>query len=303
MNNLPFAKPGQFYKGNLHTHSTNSDGRISVEARCASSTGSTVTTSCPSPITFWKTTAIRTPMRRLTTRRISSPCAGRNCTRANPVLGELWHILANGLPLDFARPTPDETGPEIAQRALATGAFVTVAHPAWYNLSEEDVISLSDTHAIEIINGISADHSDKIDSVYMLDVMLARGYRFTALATDDAHFKPDFRDTLRGWTWVKSEALTPEAILAALKRGDFYSSTGPLIHDVQVTPGETIKIRCSPCESVFVTGKGSWAAYKHGHNITEVELSIRSLKSPTAVSPCAMLMAGARGRTRSGSRR
>lgn len=278
MNNLPFAKPGKFYKGNLHTHSTNSDGRISVEAVCKFYREHgyhflSITDHFLENYHYPHTDASAYHTPEFVTLHGAELHAGKTCT------GELWHILANGLPLDFARPTPDETGPEIAQRALATGAFVTVAHPAWYNLSEEDVISLRDTHAIEIINGISADHSDKIDSVYMLDVMLARGYRFNALATDDAHFKPDFRDTLRGWTWVKSEELTPEAILAALKRGDFYSSTGPLIHDVQVTPGETIKVRCSPCESVFVTGKGSWAAYKHGHNITEVELSIRSLKS------------------------
>ena len=29
---LPFALPGRFYKGNLHTHSTRSDGGLSPEA-------------------------------------------------------------------------------------------------------------------------------------------------------------------------------------------------------------------------------------------------------------------------------
>ncbi len=31
----PFSKPGRFYKGNLHTHSTRSDGGLSPEAVCA----------------------------------------------------------------------------------------------------------------------------------------------------------------------------------------------------------------------------------------------------------------------------
>ena len=31
MENNPFALPGHFYKGNLHTHSTNSDGRLPPE--------------------------------------------------------------------------------------------------------------------------------------------------------------------------------------------------------------------------------------------------------------------------------
>ena len=35
MNQLPFDKPGTFWKGNLHTHSTNSDGTRTPEEICA----------------------------------------------------------------------------------------------------------------------------------------------------------------------------------------------------------------------------------------------------------------------------
>ena len=41
--------------------------------------------------------------------------------------GELWHILAVGLPPDFAPNLTDEDGPGIAARAMAAGAFVSVA--------------------------------------------------------------------------------------------------------------------------------------------------------------------------------
>lgn len=32
MRNLPFRQPGRFYKGNLHTHSSRSDGALEPEA-------------------------------------------------------------------------------------------------------------------------------------------------------------------------------------------------------------------------------------------------------------------------------
>ena len=32
MNQLPFRQPGRFFKGNLHTHSTRSDGALEPEA-------------------------------------------------------------------------------------------------------------------------------------------------------------------------------------------------------------------------------------------------------------------------------
>jgi hypothetical protein len=193
----------------------------------------------------------------------------------------LWHILAVGLPTDFAPPPPDEDGPGITRRALDAGAYVAVAHPAWYNLSEADVLSLGQAvQAIEIYNGISADANDRADSLYMLDVMLARGYRYTGCATDDAHFHARYHDIGRGWVEVKAEMLTREHIMAALKAGDYYSSTGPQIHDIQIKPGESILIRCSPASAIHVVGKGAPAKQTFGTNLREVELSLRGFNSP-----------------------
>jgi hypothetical protein len=36
--------------------------------------------------------------------------------------GELWHIVAAGLPLDFAPCAPEENGAELARRAAEAGA-------------------------------------------------------------------------------------------------------------------------------------------------------------------------------------
>ncbi|MCK6579050.1 MAG: CehA/McbA family metallohydrolase [Anaerolineae bacterium] len=279
MHRLPFAKAGRWYRGNLHTHSTRSDGRLSPEAVCRFyrehgyhflAITDHFMDRFGYPIT--DTSSFRTP--EFTTLFGAELHAGQTLT------DELWHILAVGLPLDFTKPSADETGPQITQRALDAGAYVSVAHPAWYNLAEEDVISLKAAHSIEVINGISADHNDRINSWYMVDAMLARGYRFDALATDDAHFKTGFNDSLRGWTWVKTEALTPEGILEALKQGWVYNSTGPQIFDVQVRSGDSVKIRCSPASSIFVTGKGARAVQQHGNGITEIDMNIRRLDSP-----------------------
>lgn len=279
MNHLPFDKPGRFYRGNLHTHSTKSDGRLSPEAVCG----------------FYKDMGydfialtdhfmqqFNYPVTDTTPYRTDefTTILGAELHAPQTITGELWHILAVGLPLDFPRNLPDETGPQLAQRARAAGAYVAVAHPAWYNLSEEDVIALGEAEAIEVINGISADHNDRIDSWYMLDVMLARGYRYNAVATDDAHFQDKHNDRIRGWVYVKSETRTPEALLAALKRGEYYSSTGAMIHDVQVIPGKSVTLHCSPADSIFVTGKGPRSVFKHGKGMIEAELDIRKLDSP-----------------------
>ena len=287
MHALPFDKPGRFWKGNLHTHSTLSDGQKSPEAVCALYR--------EAGYDFLSLTDHFMPhygYQIADTRPFRSDdfttIIGAELHAPGVEFGGLWHILAVGLPLDFARPMGGEknlaesreTGPDLARRALGAGAFVAIAHPAWYSLTEADAISLGDVHAVEIINGVSADHNDRIESWHFLDVLGGHGHRYSALATDDYHAKPDHHDFARGWCHVKSETLAPDALLAALKAGHYYSSTGPQLHDVEVVTGECVRVRCSPVSSIFVSGLGAVSRRQHGQGLIEAEFDIRDFNSP-----------------------
>ena len=279
MNSLPFDQPGRFWRGNLHTHSTASDGQRTPEAVCRlyAEAGYDFLALTDHFLERYGYPLVDTRPYRTPT---FTTLLGAELHTGTTELGSLWHILAVGLPLDFAPPTPDETGPEMAQRAVASGAFVAVAHPQWYTLTQADALSLGRTHAIETYNATSADYSDREDSLYMLDLLCSAGHRYFALATDDAHFNPARHDALRGWVWVKSETPDPAALLAALKAGHYYSSTGPQIYDIQVQPGVRVTVRCSPAARIFVTG-ARWAAQSvAGHGLTEAELSLQNFPSP-----------------------
>ena len=274
-----FQKPGRFYKGNIHTHSTVSDGHLTLADVCRvyQSAGYDFLS-----ITDHFMKAFDYAMADTREFRTAdfTTIIGAELHTGRTELDELWHILAVGLPLDFAPYPEGETGAQVAARAMAAGAFVAAAHPNWYNLTENDVMALGDVHAIEVYNGTSADHNDKPDSWYMLDVLTARGRRYSACATDDAHFTPHRADALLGWVQVKSESLDPDALVEALKVGDYYSSTGPEIYDVDVIAGDKVRVRCSPASRVFVTGKGYTAASESGNGLTEIELDISGFNSP-----------------------
>lgn len=279
MNRLPFDKPGKFYRGNLHTHSTLSDGAWSPEQVCrryreAGYDFISLTEHFMAHYDF--------PMADTRPYRTAdfTTIIGAELHTDRTEMDSVWHILAVGLPLDFAPPAEGESAAQLAQRATAVGAFVAVAHPNWYALSEADVQTLGAVDAIEIYNGISIDANDRADSWHIADVMLGRGQRYLALATDDFHAKEHHNDFMRGWVWVKSQDLSPDALLAALKAGEFYSSTGPKIYDVQVIPGQRAYVRCSPAERIFVTGRGSSSARAQGHGLTEAEIDLRSFNSP-----------------------
>jgi hypothetical protein len=273
----PFSKPGRFWRGNLHTHSTRSDGRRSPEEVCryyeAAGYDFLALTDHFLPEYEW-------PITDTTSYRSAAFTTILGAELHPPddamELGNGWHLVGVGLPPDFAPPKEEETGPELARRALDTGALVIAAHPNWFGMTEGDMLALDGVHGLELYNASAADDNDAAESVYMLDLMLARGKRVFGFATDDAHFVLDTRDRLGGWVVVKSEELTPEAILAALKQGDFYSSTGPAIHDLVVVPGERLWVSCSPANRIFVIGGPARYSMRGEQGITEAEFDLRN---------------------------
>ena len=187
----------------------------------------------------------------------------------NTALGEKWHLLANGLPLDFAPPREGETAPEIAARCRAAGAFVSIVHPAWYSLGVDDARSIESAHAIEVYNHTSAVKTDRGDGTVLLDQMLAFGHRLNALACDDAHFELD--DAFGAWVMVRATECSPEALLAALKAGQYYSTTGVELRDIRVE-GDELVVECSPATGIYLQGKGSREVHAIGHDLTHARL-------------------------------
>ncbi|MFD7729823.1 CehA/McbA family metallohydrolase [Kitasatospora phosalacinea] len=248
---LPFALPGRFWRGNLHTHTDRSDGALSPEetARRYRDAGYDflAVTDHFRPAHGYPVTDTR-PLRApgFTT------LIGAELHAPRTEFTSEWHILAVGLPLDFAPPLPGESGPELARRARAAGAFVGMAHPAASLLTEADAQRLDAAHAVEVHNALSA-HEDRGDSWHLAETLLNRGRRLHAYAADDAHFQPQDPPGCAAWVQVRAAELAPGALLTALKAGHYYSSTGPELFDVSLADGR-ITVRCSPARKVLVTG-------------------------------------------------
>ncbi len=270
----PFAAAGRFYKGNIHTHSTASDAIRDPAEVCALyrdagydflSLTDHFTARYGFPITDTK------PFRsnRFTT------ILGAEVHAPATELGELWHILSVGLPMDFAQTAPDEPAVALAARCAAAGAFVTIAHPAWYGLTVADAESIVGAHAVEVYNHTSAVRTDRGDGWGLLDALLARGHRLSACATDDAHFK--CTDYFGGWMMVKAESLEPETLVAALKAGHSYATQGPKIHAIDVT-GDTVSVECSPASSVILLGRATASAVELGTGLRQVSLPLAAIK-------------------------
>lgn len=271
MIDLPFDQPGRFWRGNLHTHSNRSDGGLSPEdtVRCYQDAGYDFVV-----ITDHFRAEYGFPL--TDTRPLRSPgfttLLGAELHAPRTEAGPKWHIVAAGLPLDFPPPLPDESGPQLAHRARAAGAFVGMAHPAASLLTAADAESLDAAHAVEVYNALSA-REDRGDSWHLTDVLLNRGHRLGAFAADDAHFQPQDPPGCAAWVQVRAGSLDPESLLAALRANHYYSSTGPELHDVRLD-GNHVTVRCSPVRKVLVTGGVPGAQVLKGEELTECSLPV-----------------------------
>jgi predicted metal-dependent phosphoesterase TrpH len=270
MNLDAFQKPGRFFRGNLHTHSTRSDGVLAPEAVAAHyrEAGYDFLALTDHFLRHYSFPIVDTrPFRTNSFTTI----LGAEVHAPQNSHGQDWHILAVGLPEDFAQTGERETGVELAGRAVEAGAFVAIAHPQWSSLTIEDGRALPMAHAVEIYNHGCATESSRGDGSALLDQLLNEGRNLTAIATDDAHFRT--YDACGGWVMVKAQENEPGALLDALKAGDFYASQGPEIHAAEIAAG-TLTIECSPAVTVAAVGRGCRVRHVHGRQLTRAELPL-----------------------------
>ena len=270
MTNLPFSGPGRFFKGNLHTHCTQSDGDYPADevVRRYREKGydflalSDHFLECYGfPIT--DTRALRS---KDFTTLISAELHTGNLHN-----GETWHVLAVGLPLDFSPPQPQEGIVDLAKRAFDAGAYIGLVHPAWYGLAPEDARILPFAHAVEIYNHGSEMENDRGDGWSLCNMLLNEGARLHGFATDDAHHMA--HDAFGGWIHVKADGLDAGLLLESLKAGRYYSSQGPIFENIECV-GDEILVECSPVNAVMVTGRGSRAEKLLGKDLTSARLPL-----------------------------
>jgi hypothetical protein len=266
----PFSTPGRFWRGNLHTHSTLSDGALKPTDVVEAYKGAGYDFLQLSDHFLGRFDWPIADTRQLRSNDFTT-LIGAEVHAMATTTGEYWHILATGLPLDFPPAKPDETGPMLAARAREAGAFVTIAHPSWSQLTIDDGRSLAAAHAVEVYNHTCAVLTDRGDGFYLLDQMCNDGRRLLAVADDDAHFQSGDLDAFGGYVMVKSESLDPEALLDALKAGEYYSSQGPRIHNIEITRND-VRVECSPVNAIAIVSGASSAVSRAGRGLTDATI-------------------------------
>ena len=234
-----------WYKGNLHTHTTRSDGDSEPEvvARWYARHGyQFLVLSDHNHLTL-----LDTPLRRRRGWPLLIP--GEEVTLQLKGGAVPVHLIGIGIKRVVEPVDADEVVPTLQANVNAirqAGGLAEINHPNLrWAFDHEAIRQVKGAHLLEIYNGHPATNNwggggkPSCDEIW--DRVLSSGLPIFGVAVDDAHhFKKEFNASRsnpgRGWIVVRASECSQESLLDAMGRGDFYASTGVHLAELEVSP-------------------------------------------------------------------
>ena len=237
----PFAGAGRWLRCQLHAHTTNSDGDAPPPALADHYARA-----------GYDVLAITDHHHRTEHEHDRLLVIPSSELTAEPADGSSADVLALGA--ETAPPAKELASiEEAAAWTVANGGIAFLAHPYWSLLEPRHYLDAPSLSGIELYNGGSQLLNGNGLSAEFWDAVLATGRPCLGIACDDSHYPG--QDSRLAWTVVRAEP-TRQSVLAALRAGAFYASSGPRIEDVSLAD-DGLHVRCSPARSVTLRS-GAW---------------------------------------------
>ena len=242
---------GKWFKGNVHMHTTHSDGRLTVTeaARFYAERG-------------YDFIAITDHM---------VPFVGAESSDELPLLvldgielhgeddqGSFYHAVAIG---DVGGISSDMDFTEALDRARSQGCLLIWAHPHWSDNTVAEGMRHG-FHGVEVYNCSSQLAHGKGMGAFHWDALLGQGHDMLGFATDDSHFIEGVPLEAGGWIMVNAPELSNEAITDSIRRGNFYSSSGPDFKNIYIEKGNRIVAETSSVAHARLVGPRERNKYK-----------------------------------------
>lgn len=249
---------GKWYKGNLHMHTTMSDGALTPEEAIA------------------RYRQAGYDFIALTDHRQENPewqdddfvvLTGAEYDTGDPASSmPVYHILGIGMEqipqiryresYEARRPWPPAQ--DIINAIRSAGGIAILGHPAWSVMDPEEMLQLYGFAAAEIYNtncGIPM-YPDRSDSSLYFDIWAKNGKLVRAVATDDAHEYQG--EECNSWIMLNAPYLSASAIMDSLRNGDFYATQGPEIYDIDLEDEQIVVEFSEDVEVVMFHTNSPW---------------------------------------------
>jgi len=165
--------------------------------------------------------------------------------------------------------------------AKDNGYIVSYNHPYWSMDEEIRIMQYEGFFNLELYNYSSykGNHLEINEPLY--DRMLANGIRMGCHGSDDNHnpipFHHPANDSFGSYAMILADELSYDSVFHALENQECYASCGPRIYELTVTEGRYVHIECSPASSIFVHwgSKAPAAIYaEEGQLLTSVDVKL-----------------------------
>jgi hypothetical protein len=221
----------KWYRGNLHTHTTASDGNVPVEKAAEWFHTHGYDFMVQTDHNFFREEPIYyhpdTPF------LIIPGCELSMSAEDKPVhLGSI-NITRN--PNSEPMPTIIQTIQAGIDRTRSAGGIAVINHPNWcWSFTEYHMSKCTDWCLFELMNASSDCNNwgagGELSMEQRWDIMLSQGMKVYGVAADDSHqYTGEFfgwktSHPAQAWVCVQADDLTAEAVVEALEAGRFYSS-------------------------------------------------------------------------------
>ncbi|MBQ4268955.1 MAG: PHP domain-containing protein [Clostridia bacterium] len=187
---------------------------------------------------------------------------------------------------DFDREYSQKCINEVIRRANEAGFLVSYNHPAWSMQNYKDYGELKGLWGVEVYNTSGAKGCPDNEQAFV--DLLREGENVFPIAADDAH---STRTCCGGFVMVKAEKLEYKTVMSALEKGDFYASNGPEFFSLSVEDG-ILRVECSDAHAIFVNTERRDCFYKEATDapLTEAEFNLNGYLKITRETPKEVLL-------------
>ena len=267
----------KWYKGNLHTHTTVTDGKKTPEEVISLYRAHGY--DFLSLTDHWKHSETRmTEDGMLLIRGCEYNINGAD------VLAGVFHVVAVGerepANLDIRRANGVYTAQDIVDAVHDVGGIAILAHPAWSLETCEQILPIDGFDGIEIYNSVSGlPRNCRPYSGEVIDQLAVRGKVFTSMCADDSHFYQN--EACISYIWVQADDLTEEAILDAIREGRVMATQGPrfsvTVEEIEGSENRLVRYTCDPVSRIVYYTGSVWLDRRSvsGEGICEAEFILR----------------------------
>jgi len=142
---------------------------------------------------------------------------------------------------------------EFLRTAKENGYICAHNHAYWSMEDPAMIAAYEGFFSMEMFNYSSYTLNQLEYNAQLYDRLMREGKRIFCHSTDDNHNKHPFGDpacdSFGGFTMILSDELTYPSVIAALEKGDFYSSMGPVINELTFDGGK-VHVETSPAKQI-----------------------------------------------------